>query len=241
MQKYLDTRDKQLAKMHESVKASMAKLEAAEAAAAKRTRAAEGSIVDTAMKAADKVNSEAAEAVAMSRARVEVAESAAKSAQEAAKHAQESQMETIKVAERLFTEASASSDLAASAQSEAAALQEEVKQLRGEVTKALQQRDDGLRAAAERQARAVKTVRTAHEMCEHRVQQAQNDFEALKLAERDGARIARDDTERIGRCVVLATHLALDCGTAMLLSLPVTDVSARLRSFRWKACDEAHV
>lgn len=192
--------------MHESVKAAMAKLEEAEAAAAQKVRAAEGSIVDTAMMAAEKVNSEAAEAVAMGRARVEVAEGSAQSAQEAAKHAQEAQMETIRVAERLFSEASASSDLAASAQSEASALQEEVKQLRGEVAKAVQQRDVGLAQAAERQARAVRTVRTAHEMCEHRVQQAQNEFETLKLAERDGARAARDDTERIGECVPSSPH-----------------------------------
>lgn len=199
VQKYLDTKDRQLAKMHESVKASMAKLEEAEAASAQKVRSAEGSMVDTAMKAAEKVHAEAAEAVALGRARVEVAESAAKSAQEAARHAQEAQMETIKAAERLFTEASASSDLAASAQSEAEALQDEVAKLRQEVGKAVQQRDDGLREAAERQARAVRTVRTAHEMCEHRVQQAQNEFENLKLAERDGARMARDDTDRIGR------------------------------------------
>jgi hypothetical protein len=200
LQKYLETRDKQLAKMHEAVKASMGKLEAAEAAAAERVRAAESTLVDTAMKAAERVNSDAAEAVALGRARVEVAESAAKAAQEAARRAQEAQMETVQVAERLFSEASAASNVAAASQAEAAALQEEVKRLRSEVGAAIEQRDDGLREAAERQACAVRTVRTAHEMCEHRVQEAQNEFERLKLAERDGARRARDDTDRIGRC-----------------------------------------
>lgn len=205
LQKYLKSRDSQLAKMSDAVESAMEKVQTVEAAAAQRARAADTAVIEAAASAADKVSAEAADAMAIARARVDLAQKAALATQESARQAQAAQLETAEVAQRLFSEAAAAADLAAAAHSECAALQEEVASLRKEVAEAGQQRDAALRIAAEKQAVAVRHVRTSHEMCEHRVQEAQNSFEALKLAERDGARRARDDTDQATMCAMFTS------------------------------------
>eukprot|EP00892_Ulva_mutabilis_P003345 jgi/Ulvmu1/1382/UM011_0110.1 len=198
-QKYLKSRDSQLAKMSEAVEVAMKKVEAAESAAVQRARAADAAVVEAASSAADKVGADAADAIALARARVDVAQRAALATQESAREVQAAQLETMEAAQRMFSEATAAADRAAAAHGECAALQEEVSTLRQQVAAAVEQRDSALRQAAEKQAAAVRHIRTTHEMCEHRVQEAQNRFEELKLAERDGARRARDDTEQATR------------------------------------------
>lgn len=199
MQKYLKSRDSQLAKMSEAVEVAMKKLEDAEAAAVQRARAADVAVVEAASSAADKVGAEAADAISLARGRVDVAQRAALATQESAREVQAAQLETMEAAQRMFSEATAAADRAAAAHSESTSLQEEVVALRQQVAEAAEQRDIALRIAAVKQAHAVRHIRTTHEMCEHRVQEAQNRFEELKLAERDGARRARDDTEQATR------------------------------------------
>jgi hypothetical protein len=201
VQAYVDGRDQQLARMQDAVDAAVKKAQAAEATADTRARTADTFALETARKAAERVGKEADAAIALARAQADAALAAAKAAADATALVRTQQSETAQVSQQLFAEATAATERAAVAHAESVALQEEVRALRKQAQEAAAQRNNGLRVAAEKQAHAVWQMRRTQEVCEHRIQEMQNAFEAMKNHERDGAQRARDETARHARHV----------------------------------------